>query len=343
MQKKILVTFDCELFLGKRSGSVANCMLQPTEKILALLKKHKVRALFFVDMLYLCRLKEAAENYGNAKKDFDFIEKQLIEMAEQGHYVFNHLHPHWLDAAYGEAINEWELANSSKYIFESLKEYEKDEVFDRTMSLLNEILRKAKVNFPADGYRAGGLYIQPFSSFKKYFEKYRLQNDFSVLINALGESENNAGRFNFSGVKKNIYSFKDDVVTEDETGPYTEYAMKFVEIPFVYRLLNSAFYRLFSRSKKHQRYGNGISITNKIYSANNKRFTSTETFAVEMLNDIKLPLYLKEASLNGYLHLLSHPKLVSDYNLQVFDKLLAKLNLLENVEFDFKKFVWREQ
>ena len=57
-----------------------------------------------------------------------------------------------------------------------------------------------------------------------------------------------------------------------------------------------------------------------------------------MLNHIKLPLYLKEAQQNNYLHLLSHPKLVSNYNLQVFDKLLGKLEAMKNVEFDFKKF-----
>ena len=87
-QKKILITFDCELFLGKRSGSVPNCMLLPTTKILWLLKKHKITAIFFVDMLYLCRLKEEAEKHTQAKGDFENIQTQIIEMAEQGHYVF---------------------------------------------------------------------------------------------------------------------------------------------------------------------------------------------------------------------------------------------------------------
>ncbi len=337
-QKKILATFDCELFLGKRSGSVANCMLLPTAKILSLLKKHQITAIFFVDMLYLCRLKEAAEKYTKAKNDFDLIELQLIEMAEQGHYVFNHLHPHWLDAIYDKTKNEWMLKDASKYAFESLSEIERESVFERTMNLLNEILNKASERFAADGYRAGGLYIQPFTSFKKYFEKHGIKNDFSVLINAIGESDSGAGSFNFSEIAKNIYSFSNEVAIEDKSGVFTEYAMRFVEIPIGYRLLNSVFYRLSSKNKNHQRYGDGISTSNKIYSSTKKRFSSTETFSVEMLNDIKLPLYLKEAEQNNYLHLLSHPKLVSNYNLQIFDKLLGKLTAMKNVEFNFRKF-----
>ncbi len=340
-QKRILVTFDCELFLGKRSGSVANCMLLPTAKILRLLKKYNVTAIFFVDMLYLCRLKEAAEKHSKAKNDFELIELQLIEMAEQGHYVFNHLHPHWLDAVYDEANNEWLLDDASQYAFESLNEIVRESVFERTTNLLNEILNKASKKFSTDGYRAGGLYIQPFSSFEKCFEKHGIKNDFSVLINAVGESYSGAGNFNFSGIEKNIYRFNSEVAIEDVNGAFTEYAMRFIEIPIVYRLLNSAFYRLFSKSKNHLRHGDGVSTSNKIYSSTNKRFTSTETFSVEMLNDIKISLYLKEATQNNYLHLLSHPKLVSDYNLQTFGKLLGKLTAMENVEFDFKKFDWK--
>ncbi len=337
-QKKILVTFDCELFLGKRSGSVINCMLLPTSKILNLLTKHKATAIFFIDMLYLCRLKEVAEKFSEAKSDFDLIESQLIEMAEQGHYIFNHLHPHWLDAIYDEQKNEWLLEDASKYAFEALSESKREIVFERTMNLLNEILRKASKKFTPDGYRAGGLYIQPFTSFKKHFEKHGIKDDFSVLINAIGESDSGADNFNFSGITKNIYRFNNEVAAEEENGAFTEYAMRFVEIPIVYRLLNSLFYRLFSKSKKHQRHGNGISTSNRIYSSRKKRFASTETFAVEMLNEIKLPLYLKEVEQNSYLHLLSHPKLVSDYNLKVFDKLLGKLATMKDVEFDFKKF-----
>jgi peptidoglycan/xylan/chitin deacetylase (PgdA/CDA1 family) len=336
-QQKVLLTFDYELFQGQRSGSVQRCMLQPTDRILEILKRHRAKAIFFVDMLYVCRLKGATITSAAAKGDFEKIESQLVRAAEEGHYIFNHLHPHWLDAQYNEARNEWTLTDDSKYCFESLTETDRARVFEMTMGLLNEILGKASKKHAPEGYRAGGLYIQPFSSFKKYFDQYGIRSDFSVLRNATGKLEHGNFGFDFSTVTKNVYRFANDITQNDPNGSYTEYAMKFVDIPFVYRIMNSLHYRLFAKSESYKRYGDGVSTSNKISMSQKKALASTETFAVEMLNAVKMPLYLKEAQQNGYLHLLSHPKLVSDYNLQVFDKLLSKLGK-NNVEFDFKKF-----
>ena len=39
-QKQLLVTFDYELFLGNRSGSVDECMITPTNKLVILLGKY---------------------------------------------------------------------------------------------------------------------------------------------------------------------------------------------------------------------------------------------------------------------------------------------------------------
>ncbi len=334
----ILLTFDYELFQGRHSGSVKNCMLLPTERILALLDKNKARAIFFVDMMYLCRLEEVATQNPQAQSDFALIETQIIEMANQGHYVFNHLHPHWLDAVYHPENNEWTLLDDSKYCFESLSAGEREHVFGITMALLNNILAKAKKKFKPDGYRAGGLYIQPVQSFLPQFKKHGINYEFSVLKNASGKLSNGKFSFSFPASLKNVYRFSNDINTEDTAGAYTEFAMKFASIPVHYRVMNSIFYRLFSHSKNHTRYGDGVSTSNPITIADKNQNTSNETFSVEMLNEVKLPLYIKEAKQYKYLHLLSHPKLISDYNLQVFDLLLQKLTATGNAEFDFKKF-----
>jgi len=338
VKKNVLITFDCELFQGVRSGTVENCMLIPTEKILKILSRHKTNAVFFIDMLYLCRLKEISATYPKAKSDFEKIEQQLVEIAEQGHYVFNHLHPHWIDAVYDAEINQWHLNDTSKYAFESLSEREQGYVFEISMKLLNDILSKAKRHAAADGYRAGGLYIQPFASFKNYFDKYNILYEFSVLKNATGKLDAGNIRFDFSGIGKNIYRFSNDITLEDKNGAYVQYAMDFVAIPLLTRLQNSLFYRLNSKKKNHQIHGDGISTSNKIHCTKKGGFVSTETFSVEMLNEVKLPLYIKKVEQENYLHLLSHPKLVSDYNLKVFDKLLKKLTTKSNIEFDFKNF-----
>ena len=52
MKKNILLTFDYELFLGSRSGTVDNCLIIPTSKILEVLKRHGAKAVFFIDTSY---------------------------------------------------------------------------------------------------------------------------------------------------------------------------------------------------------------------------------------------------------------------------------------------------
>ena len=287
----------------------------------------------------MVRLREAAQiNIRRREQDFEKIEQQIIRMAEDGHYVFNHLHPHWLDAVYSEQTNDWKLTDTSRYAFASLADSDRKIVFDSTMNLLNTILNKAAKRQPADGFRAGGLYIQPFSAFKNYFEEHGIKYDFSVLTGATGSLENMSGRFDFSAIKKSIYSFSNDIIVEDAAGNFREYALRIAYIPFSFRTLNSLFYRLNSKKKEHQRFGDGVSTQNKIYFPPLGMLSSSETFSVEMLNTIKLPVYLLEPRRTNYLHLLSHPKLVSNYSLQVFDTLLKKVIVSDAVEFDFKKF-----
>ena len=47
--KNILLTFDYELFLGHISGSVNDCLILPTNKILSILSDQNIKhSMFFV-------------------------------------------------------------------------------------------------------------------------------------------------------------------------------------------------------------------------------------------------------------------------------------------------------
>src|ERR1700752_3016553 len=107
--KKVLLTFDYELFLGKKSGSVENCLLLPTESILNILDKYKIPSVFFVDATYLLKLKELKDSYTNVASDYAKIVAQIRKMISGGHDVYLHLHPHWKDAQYLPEINQWKL------------------------------------------------------------------------------------------------------------------------------------------------------------------------------------------------------------------------------------------
>ena len=92
MDKNVIITFDYELSLGNKSGSVKKCMLEPTNLILGVLKNHNAKAIFFIDTPYLKRLEEISTKFDQAKGDLIAIENQIIQIADEGHYVFHHIH-----------------------------------------------------------------------------------------------------------------------------------------------------------------------------------------------------------------------------------------------------------
>ena len=110
--KQILFTFDYELFLGQ-SGSVENCMILPTEKLFRFWK-NTLLAFIFVDLTYLVRLNEIKGNI-KAQKDWRLIEEQVNKISSLGHYIFYHVHPHWMDAVYVHDSNEWDLSNKADF------------------------------------------------------------------------------------------------------------------------------------------------------------------------------------------------------------------------------------
>jgi hypothetical protein len=61
MQKNnTFFTFDFELFLGSDSGSIEDCLVPQTIRILNLFENYKAVGLFFIDSSYLLKLTERA-------------------------------------------------------------------------------------------------------------------------------------------------------------------------------------------------------------------------------------------------------------------------------------------
>ena len=57
------------------------------------------------------------------------IEDQIKNIKDNGHYIFYHIHPHWLDAIYNEENNEWDLSNKIKFSINNLNVNEIEKLF----------------------------------------------------------------------------------------------------------------------------------------------------------------------------------------------------------------------
>jgi hypothetical protein len=342
MQKQLLITFDYELFLGSRSGSAHDCMLVPTQKLLKVLEKHRIHAVFFVDTTYLLRLKEQANHSTACKEDFNKISEQLCELLEMGHFVYPHIHPHWLDAVYFEDGNYWKLDNVSHYRFHNIAEQERIHVFNGSFDLLKSIIHPKFPNYQVDAFRAGGWCIQPFIDFAPYFKANGVKYDFSVLGNFYQFTD--AQYFDFSVFpQKNIYRFETDVCVEDVTGKLIEFNISSIEIPHLLSIANKLWLKLQFRLLNDHTFQLGAGqASNEILglkpvSVNGKNLSNTawERVSIELLTIMKLNNYLQFIESNRYMHFISHPKMITRHSLKVFDKFLITVFDKYSVETDF--------
>jgi hypothetical protein len=331
-KKDIIITFDYELFLGSRSGTVENCILIPTQKLLGIFERNGVtRAIFFVDTTYLLRLRQ---NTAEAcQKDFARIAEQIRAIVRAGHYVFPHLHTHWLDAIYLPEINQWDLSETRRYSMSDVSEEEREKIFSDSVGLLRELCGEQHEL----GYRAGGWCIQPFRHFKPLFEKHNVRFDFSVMKGYCCNAPFQYFDFRQSPFKP-YYKFSDQVIEEDANGAFTEIAISTVRIRNINRLLNKFFMRLLNR-RGIRNYGDG----NSTLGAALKEIKpfGYEMASIELLTIVNLGDYFKKIAERDYLQFISHPKMLSPHNLTCFEVLLKKILEKYTVNTDFKNLVTR--
>ena len=330
--KNILFTFDYELFLGEKSGSADVCLIYPTKKIMEVLKPAKLKGIFFIDTTYLLRLSK--ECSPDAKNDFYNIAEQIKTLIKEGHYIFPHLHPHWVDAVYNSGTNEWSLKDITKYRFHTVSDSERKELFEQSVNILKSIVTEADPSYELNGYRAGGWSIQPFSDFKPYFEKYGIKYDFSVLLGSKFNSD--AQQYDFTNApRRPIYRFSDDIVKENMNGDLFEFTISGIQLSAFRRFLNRLFLKLNTFSTT--RIGNGISVKN--LSGDFNKLSHYEMLSIELLTFIKYPLYLNFVDKNEFVQFISHPKMTTLHGFSQFQKFINEFLSTYAVETDFKKMI----
>lgn len=337
MKRDLLITFDYELFLGKRSGKAYDCMIRPTNYLLELLAKHQFKGMFFVDSTYLLRLKEVKDKFPNALADFNAIANQIQAMIREGHYVFPHLHPHWIDASYNEMTNEWDLSNSSKYRFHSISEPLRGQLFDQSIELLYEIIRAVDSKYKFDSYRAGGWCIQPFEDFRPFFEKHGIVNDFSVIPGL--HLVSNTHYQDFRPAPRRIYRFNSEVAKEEETGRYKEFPISTLYLSNVLNKIDEKF-SLFLLALKIRPMGKGSFVNmvpshvEDIYLMNK---SESKKVSFEGFNFITFFKYFRFFSRNNYTHFASHPKLLTRLELFTINIYFFLIRKKYIVNSDYKK------
>jgi hypothetical protein len=340
--KNLLITFDYELFLGKRSGSVLNSIIHPTDRILEVLEKFDLKnAIFFVDTVYIKRLEENLDNK-ELKNDYEMIMKQLCRILRSGHFLFPHIHPHWLDATYDQEIKQWKLNDLSKYRFGGISGDLKEQLFKHSFDFINGLQNFCDIHYKIDSFRAGGWCIQPFSDFRVLFEKYEVKNDFSVLKGFSMDADR--FYYNFENVpNRPIYYFDSAIEFESLNGKYKEFSISYVNNSNFKKTISRIINRIFNFSGIKS-FGDGVSvdkaeesiITDASFNLSLKK-NIKEMISVDYLNYIKVQEYKNYLKSNNYIHFISHPKMLSEHSLVQFSNFLSHITKKYRVETDYKK------
>ena len=325
-KKKIVLTFDYELFFGKKSGSIEKCLLEPTKKLLEISKKNNIKMTFFVDVLFYQKLLEVDINSANK------IKKQLQSLVKNGHRIELHLHPHWLDAVYKDG--KWIFKDYKYYRLHNLEKMKIIDLFVKGKQILEQIVREVDEYYNVLAFRAGGWCIQPFNKLKEAFEISNIKIDSSVAYGIKGKSK--AHFFDFSNIpNKAFYYFEDKVEEENMNG-------KFIELP-ISTYKTNIFYKICRKIKKrlnfskYKIFGNGVGISLE-RNLFDEIFTY-EMFSLESIEPKKLYGLCKNYD-KDYINIISHPKGLSNIALESLRFIAEKSDEFEFINiFDFYKDV----
>lgn len=215
-KQNTILTFDYEVFLGIDSGDIIKSLLEPTEKILEILKKNNAKGLFFIDTTFLLRMQEENANC------YVKVKEQLHKILSYGSDIGLHIHPHWIDAR-STTECRWTFEKYDNFRLHNLSEEERKALIVSSITLLNEIVHEYDENYKIETFRAGGWCIQPFDMIRDTLKEIGIKFDFSVLPGKLDDKRpRQYYDFRQYPKKKDFWYFNDDVLIEEKNGYFVE-------------------------------------------------------------------------------------------------------------------------
>ena len=218
--KKLILSFDYELFFGTQSGTVDKSLIYPTNLLLDAMDANGLKGSFFVDWQMLKYLKE--EGTDRTLSDLEKIENQLCDIVRRGHRIELHIHPHWVDAKYN-GDGTWDFTDFNHYSLNSFEEDEIVQMFKEGTTLLTMLARKVKTDYKICAFRAGGWAVQPFDKLKRAFKEAGIKIDSSCSYNQYYDCKYSTYDFRSEFLRdKDEYRFTDDILKSVSNGEYIE-------------------------------------------------------------------------------------------------------------------------
>lgn len=314
---QVILTFDYELFFGTNTGSVQKCMIEPTDRLLAIARKFDIPLVFFVDIGFLIRLQEYKQQFPELEADFTRIKQQLSDIMASNSEVQLHIHPHWEKSYYdGE---KWVVVTDGCYKLSDFTDEAAEAIVRKYYQCLADLTGKKPTT-----YRAGGWCIQPFSQIEKVFRELGIEKDSTVFPG--GKFESAHYQFDFTPVLPfgNPYRFQSDV-TKKEEGGY------FLEIPIASWEFSPLFYwRLYILGRlnpsAHKMIGDGSFLAQpgrKKSVLLNKTWNHVSSDGYYASQLVKQARYYSDKKVKTFV-VIGHPKGMTNYSLKQLESFVFR-------------------
>ena len=313
---RTLLTLDYEVYFGRDTGTVERSILQPTEALLAVARRHGAKLVFFVDAGFILKLRDEMHKSPRLAADHDKICRQVEALAREGHEIQLHIHPHWEDSSWSEA--GWNI-DVSRFALQSFPQEQVHDIVRRYTAVLRELAGPEA----AYAYRAGGWVIQPFERIRPALLENGVTIDSTVF--AGGYREGRVQPYDFRAAPaKTRWCFDHDPVVEKQGGP-------FLEVPIASRRVRPDFFWRFAAMKKlggasHKAFGDGRAIAMEGGDMLAK-LTRPSTSVVSM-DGYKASFLAaaaaeyRERGMEDFV-VIGHPKALTPYSLECLDRYLA--------------------
>ncbi|MFN4910382.1 MAG: hypothetical protein ACK454_05015 [Flavobacteriales bacterium] len=308
---KIAITWDYELFFGERSGSVEQCMLEPTERLLALADRYKIPFTFFPDTGCLIKFEEQPECH----EDLQRVKTQIQTWDGKGHETGLHIHPHWEKSVWKDGHWKHDLVH---YKLSDFSGEEASGIVERYAAYMNALLAH-----PMQSYRAGGWCAQPFAPVSEAMQKAGIRIDSSVFKG--GKNTTKPYRYDYTHVP-NVphWTFTDDPAVLDSEGFFTEIPIASMHYSPLF------FWKLFVlgrfNPKQHKPIGNGVPAKGggskkDLLTRSHRLCVSADGYFSTQLNRA---LNKAQRTNAPFMVVIGHPKALTPFGLFTLEAFIAK-------------------
>lgn len=309
-KKRIILSYDYELFFGDRSGTVLKSIIEPTNKLMDVMEQNGFRGNFFVDYLMFRELEKLSDE--RAAADLNLLKEQIRDMVRRGHRVELHLHPHWIDAKYN-GDGTWDFSNFTHYSLSSLGEDIIVDLFVSGTNYLTALAREVDSNYKIVAFRAGGWAVQPFEKLKRGFIEAGIKIDSSTSFGLY--SIKKGQEYNFCNMPdKDMFCFENDVCIEDTEGNFIEIPITSFHIPFFFYLCEL----VKKRSSNFDHYSDGTHVRKdairpqkkKVLKRIEEKFDNSIRGLINFSFISPTPIihYIKRVDDNSLICFIDHPK-----------------------------------